>query len=149
MGGGDALPSLRFSKPLILCTYHEDIVRASLRYDSRDRSFLAPHECGNSVCRYWGNALDLCSRRIEVTVKISSNDCDKPTLLQTWIDDGKASVAPADVVPPPFTVTPPFARLDPKKAQTLRILYTGDSLLKTGIRVLAKCRGSAAETVGR
>ncbi|KUY85785.1 hypothetical protein WS50_27305 [Burkholderia territorii] len=64
----------------------------------------------------------------EVTVKISSNECDKPTLLQTWIDDGKASVAPADVAPPPFTVTPPFARLDPNKAQTLRILYTGDSL---------------------
>ncbi|MCA8435269.1 fimbria/pilus periplasmic chaperone [Burkholderia seminalis] len=64
----------------------------------------------------------------EVTVKISSNECDKPTLLQTWIDDGKASMAPADVAPPPFTVTPPFARLDPNKAQTLRILYTGDSL---------------------
>lgn len=63
----------------------------------------------------------------EVTVKLS-NQGVAPALIQTWIDDGNASASPSSVSPPPFTVTPPIARIDPGKGQTLRILYTGDPL---------------------
>ncbi|WP_081065939.1 fimbria/pilus periplasmic chaperone [Burkholderia diffusa] len=65
----------------------------------------------------------------EVTIKLS-NQGQAPALVQTWIDDGNKSISPENVSPPPFTVTPPVARIDPGKGQTLRILYTGDPLPK-------------------
>lgn len=62
----------------------------------------------------------------ETTIKLS-NKGKQPALTQAWIDNGDSSSSPtnADV---PFTITPPVARIDPDKSQTLRIFYTGEAL---------------------
>lgn len=62
----------------------------------------------------------------EVTLKLS-NEGAAPALTQIWLDKGdpKASPSTIDV---PFTLTPPLARIDPGKGQTLRIFYTGEPL---------------------
>jgi chaperone protein EcpD len=62
----------------------------------------------------------------EVTLKLS-NEGDTPALVQTWVDDGNANALPDDTKVP-FTLTPPLFRLDPKKGQTLRIIYTQEPL---------------------
>jgi P pilus assembly chaperone PapD len=62
----------------------------------------------------------------EETIKIS-NEGKSPALVQSWIDDGDAKAAPASI-DVPFTITPPIARIDPARAQTLRVVYTGDAL---------------------
>ncbi len=48
-------------------------------------------------------------------------------MTQAWIDKGDARASPTSIEVP-FTVTPPVARIDPGKGQTLRILYTGEPL---------------------
>lgn len=62
----------------------------------------------------------------EVTLKLS-NEGSGPVLVQSWLDDGDPNATP-DQVNVPFTLTPPLFRLDPKKGQTLRIIYTQDPL---------------------
>jgi chaperone protein EcpD len=62
----------------------------------------------------------------EVTVKLN-NDGAAPALVQTWIDDGDASVS-AQQRSMPFTLTPPVFRLDPAKGQMLRVVYTHSPL---------------------
>lgn len=62
----------------------------------------------------------------EATVKLT-NEGQTPALTQAWIDTGDMQAAPADVTAP-FLVTPPVARIDPGKAQTLRLFYVGDPL---------------------
>jgi P pilus assembly chaperone PapD len=62
----------------------------------------------------------------EQTVKLTNNG-ESPALTQVWLDDGDSAAAPASIRVP-FTVTPPFARIDQGKGQTLRILYTGEPL---------------------
>lgn len=62
----------------------------------------------------------------EATIKLS-NEGKFPALTQAWLDTGDASASPT-VIEVPFTVTPPIARIDPGKAQTLRIHYTGEPL---------------------
>lgn len=62
----------------------------------------------------------------EVTVKLD-NDSHTPSLVQVWIDDGDAEAKPGDAKVP-FVITPPIFRMDPKKAQTLRIMYSGEAL---------------------
>ncbi|GAB3769876.1 fimbrial chaperone [Ramlibacter monticola] len=62
----------------------------------------------------------------ELTVKLS-NEGQLPALTQVWLDKGDPSASPA-TISVPFTVTPPVARIDPAKAQTLRIFYTGEPL---------------------
>ena len=64
----------------------------------------------------------------ETTVKLT-NKGEKPALTQVWIDKGEAEDAPTNIQVP-FTVTPPVARIDPDKAQTLRVLYTSEPLPK-------------------
>jgi len=64
----------------------------------------------------------------EAVIKLS-NEGTAPALVQTWIDDGNPKAVPAQTEVP-FTVTPPVARIDPNKGQTLRILYTGEPLPK-------------------
>ena len=60
----------------------------------------------------------------EATIKLT-NDGKTAALVQTWIDNGDTSASPA-ALDVPFTVMPPIARIDPGKAQTLRIVATGD-----------------------
>ncbi|MFM0311426.1 fimbria/pilus periplasmic chaperone [Paraburkholderia sp. RL17-383-BIF-A] len=62
----------------------------------------------------------------EVSVKLD-NDSHKPSLVQVWIDDGNADAKPGEIKVP-FVITPPIFRMDAKKAQTLRVMYTGESL---------------------
>ncbi|SIT35711.1 periplasmic pilin chaperone [Paraburkholderia ribeironis] len=62
----------------------------------------------------------------EQTIKLT-NEGKSPALTQVWLDKGDPKAAPA-AIDVPFTVTPPFARIDPGKGQTLRILYTGEPL---------------------
>ncbi|MBH3421108.1 MULTISPECIES: fimbria/pilus periplasmic chaperone [Pseudomonas] len=64
----------------------------------------------------------------ETTLKIS-NKGQEPALIQAWVDNGEANAEPSEI-DVPFTVTPPLARLDPQKSQTLRIFYTGEALPK-------------------
>jgi P pilus assembly chaperone PapD len=64
----------------------------------------------------------------EVTVKLTNNG-KLPTLTQIWLDKGDPKAAPS-AIDVPFTITPPIARIDPGKGQTLRILYTGEALPK-------------------
>lgn len=57
----------------------------------------------------------------EITVKVSNVGKD-PVLVQSWIDDGDAKSTP-ELSKAPFSLTPPIARIDATKSQTLRISY--------------------------
>jgi len=62
----------------------------------------------------------------EVTLKFM-NEGDRPALVQVWLDDGDDQSTP-DTAKAPFVVAPPVFRLDPKKQQTTRIMFTGTAL---------------------
>ncbi|QOV69672.1 molecular chaperone [Citrobacter sp. BDA59-3] len=59
----------------------------------------------------------------EVTFKLTNN-ATTPRLIQAWIDRGDATV-PDHASDAPFVVMPPIFRIDPDKAQTLRIMFPG------------------------
>lgn len=58
----------------------------------------------------------------EVTLKLQ-NKSRLPLLVQSWMDAGDADAAPEDS-DVPFMIMPPVARIEPAKAQTLRITAT-------------------------
>ncbi|CAI2530223.1 Chaperone protein focC precursor [Serratia fonticola] len=58
----------------------------------------------------------------EVTLKLE-NKSRFPLLVQSWIDAGDANSAPEDS-DVPFMIMPPVSRVEPAKAQTLRITST-------------------------
>lgn len=60
----------------------------------------------------------------EVSVKMT-NTSEEPSLIQAWVDKGDARLTP-DKADGPFLITPPITRVEPKKGQTLRLVYTGD-----------------------
>ena len=62
----------------------------------------------------------------EVTVKLD-NDSAAPSLVQVWMDDGHPDAKPGDIKVP-FVITPPIFRMDAKKSQTLRVIYSGEAL---------------------
>jgi P pilus assembly chaperone PapD len=62
----------------------------------------------------------------EITVKVSNNG-KLPVLTQAWIDDGDAKSTP-EHVNVPFNLTPPIARVESGKSQTLRIAHTGNAM---------------------
>jgi len=62
----------------------------------------------------------------EQTVKLT-NEGKLPALTQIWLDKGDPKASPSSIEVP-FTITPPLARIDPGKGQTLRILYSGEPL---------------------
>lgn len=64
----------------------------------------------------------------ETTLKLS-NEGKSPALVQSWIDAGDPKASPS-TTSVPFTISPPIARIDPTKGQTLRIIYTGEPLPK-------------------
>lgn len=61
-----------------------------------------------------------------VTVQLS-NLGKKPALVQAWLDDGNADASPSKIHTP-FVISPPMARIDEGKGQTLRLTYTGEPL---------------------
>lgn len=62
----------------------------------------------------------------EVTINIH-NPAESPSLVQAWLDAGDANAKPGESKVP-FVLTPPLFRLDPTKAQSLRLVYTHDPL---------------------
>jgi P pilus assembly chaperone PapD len=62
----------------------------------------------------------------EITSKIS-NVGKLPALTQVWIDDGDEKSTPENV-DVPFNLTPPIARIEAGKSQTVRIAHTGGVL---------------------
>jgi len=64
--------------------------------------------------------------RREVTIQIR-NPSDTPSLVQAWLDAGDPFSKPGDSKVP-FIMTPPLFRLDPTKAQSLRLVYTHEPL---------------------
>ncbi|BAN23400.1 fimbria/pilus periplasmic chaperone [Caballeronia insecticola] len=62
----------------------------------------------------------------EVTLRLS-NKGSTAGLVQVWVDRGEEHATPT-AIDVPFTVAPPISRIDPGKAQTLRIFYTGETL---------------------
>lgn len=60
----------------------------------------------------------------EVTVKMT-NMAEQPSLVQAWVDKGNEKLT-ADKADGPFLITPPITRVEGKKGQTLRLVYTGD-----------------------
>ncbi|WP_199912362.1 fimbria/pilus periplasmic chaperone [Stenotrophomonas sp. SAU14A_NAIMI4_8] len=62
----------------------------------------------------------------EVTIKLN-NRGERPVLVQTWLDNGDASASP-ESIRVPFNLTPPMARMDPKAAQVLRLMHTGEAM---------------------
>lgn len=55
------------------------------------------------------------------------NDGTEARLVQAWVDSGDAGERP-ESSKAPFVITPPMARVDPGKGQTLRIMFTGANL---------------------
>ena len=51
-----------------------------------------------------------------------------PLLVQTWMDEGDKNADPS-TLKVPFTITPPIARLDPQRGQTVTFMYTGSQPL--------------------
>ena len=62
----------------------------------------------------------------EVTIKIT-NEGNAPALVQAWVDAGGQDESPTNI-DVPFTLAPPLFRLDAGKGQTLRMMYTGESM---------------------
>lgn len=62
----------------------------------------------------------------ETTVRLT-NQGSLPALVEAWVDDGDPKSTP-ETAKVPFLVTPPLARMDPGKGQSLRIVFTGQGL---------------------
>jgi chaperone protein EcpD len=87
---------------------------------------LAAAALANASVVITGTRVIYPAKAREVTVKLNNNG-NAPALVQSWIDDGDASVK-AQQRPMPFTLTPPVFRIDPGKGQTLRVTYTKEPL---------------------
>jgi len=62
----------------------------------------------------------------EVTLRLT-NEGDRPALVEAWLDDGDPTATP-DSAHVPFLVTPPLARMNAGKGQSLRIVHTGAAM---------------------
>jgi len=62
----------------------------------------------------------------EATVRLT-NVSSTPSLVQVWLDSGDMQSTP-ETGKSPFIATPPIARVEPNKAQTVRIIYTREPL---------------------
>ncbi|ECZ1773375.1 fimbrial chaperone [Salmonella enterica] len=63
----------------------------------------------------------------DVNVRLE-NKGSRPLLVQTWLDTGNDNTEPG-AIKVPFNATPPVSRIDPKKGQTIKIMYTGSQTL--------------------
>uniref|UniRef100_UPI003341DEBA fimbrial biogenesis chaperone n=1 Tax=Castellaniella defragrans TaxID=75697 RepID=UPI003341DEBA len=63
----------------------------------------------------------------EKTLKLT-NKGQRPSLVQSWLDTAGASPIERGSLDVPFIVSPPTARIDPGKSQTVRIVYSGEPL---------------------
>jgi chaperone protein EcpD len=60
----------------------------------------------------------------DISVRLNNNGTF-PSLVQAWIDDGDVSASPENISVP-FILSPPMFRINPARAQTLRLVYTGE-----------------------
>jgi len=81
---------------------------------------------GNGQCRHYRYPHHFPSNEREVSVKLS-NEGEAPGLVQAWVDNGDIDSSP-ESAKAPFVLTPPVFRVDPKKGQTMRLLYTREPL---------------------
>ncbi len=49
-------------------------------------------------------------------------------LVQSWLDTGDDNAEPGSINVP-FTATPPVSRIDAKRGQTIKLMYTGSTVL--------------------
>lgn len=101
------------------------------RHYSLQRSFLfglALLFCSSSMASVviTGTRQIYPAKQKEITVKLN-NDGGKPALVQAWVDSGDTASTPA-TAKAPFVLTPPLARIDPGKGQSLRMMFTGAAL---------------------
>ncbi|ECH9262334.1 fimbrial chaperone [Salmonella enterica subsp. enterica] len=59
----------------------------------------------------------------DTTIRLENKGA-KPSLVQSWLDDGDSNADPS-TINVPFNATPPVARLEPGRGQTVKITYTG------------------------
>ncbi len=86
-------------------------------------AFSAPGAAGIVVD---GTRVVYPAAKREVTIQIR-NQSSSPSLVQAWLDAGDAYAKPGDSKVP-FVMTPPLFRLDPSKAQSLRLVYLHEPL---------------------
>ena len=78
----------------------------------------------------WGSVVITGTRVVypanarDVVIRLS-NEGSSPALVQIWLDNGDPNESP-DKVKVPFIVTPPVARIDQNRNQTVRLIYTGE-----------------------
>ncbi|MFC6299258.1 fimbria/pilus periplasmic chaperone [Pseudomonas sp. CCM 7893] len=73
-----------------------------------------------------GTRLIYLAGQQEMTVKLNNNG-SQPVLMQAWVDTGNADSTPTSSKAP-FVLSPPLARIDPGKGQSLRLMFTGPAL---------------------
>jgi chaperone protein EcpD len=71
-----------------------------------------------------GSRIVYPAKEREVSIKMT-NIGEQPSLVQAWVDKGNEKLT-ADKADGPFLITPPITRVEAKKGQTLRLVYTGD-----------------------
>ncbi|RQU14927.1 molecular chaperone [Burkholderia cenocepacia] len=87
-------------------------------------SLIASQACAEVVIA--GTRVVFPGNEREVTIKIT-NEGKAPALVQAWLDKGDPNASP-DNIDVPFTMTPAMFRMEPGKGQTLRMIYSGESL---------------------
>ncbi|WP_077128937.1 fimbria/pilus periplasmic chaperone, partial [Shigella sonnei] len=56
------------------------------------------------------------------------NKGNNPLLVQSWLDTGDNNAEPGSITVP-FTATPPVSRIDAKRGQTIKLMYTASTSL--------------------
>ncbi|WP_165678487.1 fimbrial biogenesis chaperone [Metapseudomonas otitidis] len=56
------------------------------------------------------------------------NTNEYPVVVQLWVDNGEFNKNP-ELIPSPFVITPVMSRMNPKKINSARIIYSGDGVV--------------------
>ncbi|VED37470.1 fimbrial chaperone protein [Escherichia coli] len=85
------------------------------------------------VCLLWlillfpVHASFIKSDQKSVSVRLE-NKGNSHLLVQSWLDTGDDNAEPGSINVP-FTATPPVSRIDAKRGQTIKLMYTGSTVL--------------------
>lgn len=63
----------------------------------------------------------------DVNVRLE-NKGNRPLLIQNWLDTGDDNADPSQIKVP-FTATPPVSRIESKRGQTVKVMFTGATAL--------------------
>lgn len=93
-------------------------------------ALLMPLTAANAEIILHGTRAVYPSNAREITLQMSNNG-EKPSLVQAWIDEGDPKTTP-DKSKAPFVITPPITRVEAGEGQSLRIskLPNAESLSK-------------------